>query len=94
MTHADDRHTEDRIDGKPFGIPITIRGLNMAVFFVLTVLGGYMFWFFTVENVAQHKAMIEAINEQTYILLADEKEQQEIRQRYRMPKSLSEKLNR
>lgn len=85
---------EDRIDTKPFGVPLTIRGLNMAVFFALTGLGGYMIWFFTVQNVEQHRAMIEAINEQTYILLADEKEQQDIRQRYRMPKSLADKLAR
>ena len=99
--------TEDRIDGKPFGVPLTIRGLNMVVFLALVAVTSYTIYFLSVvvshEHIAisdrigmQTEAMerqTEVLAEQNYILLADEAETREIKKRYRMPKSLRSKLS-
>jgi hypothetical protein len=99
--------TEDRIDGKPFGVPLTIRGLNMVVFLALVAITSFTIYYLSVVVSAEHglislriglqteamERQTEVLAEQNYILLADEAETTEIKKRYRMPKSLREKMN-
>ena len=91
---------EERIDGKLFGVPISIRGLSMAIFLMLACVTGFFIYFLSIVITnrldmfsREHSTIAEALREQNYILLADEKETERIRQAYRMPQSLREKLN-
>ena len=99
-------HTEDRIDGKPFGIPLTIRGLNMVVFLALVAITSFTIYYLSVVVSREHVSISDKIGlqteamerqtemlaEQNYLLLADEAETKEIKKRYRMPKGLRDKL--
>lgn len=99
--------TEDRIDGKPFGIPLTIRGLNMVVFLSLVAVTSFTIYYLSVIVSKEHMSIATSIDgqtravdklaevqrEQNYILLADEHETKEIKKAYRMPQSLREKVN-
>lgn len=92
--------TNDRIDGSFFGVPISVKGLNMAIVLMLATVTGFFIYFLSVmitgrlDNFSrEHSAIADALREQNYILLADEQETAKIRQAYRMPPSLREKLN-
>lgn len=91
---------EERLDGKVWGIPFSIRGINMAVFLALVALTGFTVWFLSVRVTEDHHTIGVALDrqsvimeEQNYILLADEKETKAIKMRIKMPKSLREKLD-
>ena len=98
---------EDRIDIKPWGVPVSIRGLNMFLFFSLVCITVYTIYYLS-EVVSKEHMLIsnnieaqtkaiekqnDVLREQNYILLADEQETLRIRHAYRMPQSLREKLN-
>lgn len=87
MTHA-----EDRVDSRIGGVPISIRGLNMVVFLSFLAITSFTIWFLAIRISEDHRAIADLIEEQNYILLADEKEAQDIKGRYKMPRSLREKL--
>lgn len=99
--------TEERVDTRVLGAPVTIRGLNTIVFLALVAVTSYTIYYLSVIVSKEHttiaasidlqtkvvERLIEAQREQNYILLADEKETAMIKQAYRMPQSLREKLN-
>ena len=92
--------TEDRVDSQIGGIPISIRGLNMVVFLALVAVTSFTIYYLSVIVSREHASIstslekqTDAIREQNYILLADEQETARIRQAYRMPPTLREKLN-
>lgn len=92
--------TEESVNGKILGVPITIRGLNMVVFLTLVAVVSYTIYFLSTIVSDEHKQIsyvlqqqTEVLNEQNYILLADEKETNEIRKRMKMPHSLRKKLS-
>lgn len=91
--------TNDQVDMRVAGVPISIKGLNMCIFLALCLMTAYMIYYLSIITSRDHTAMTQAItelakaqSEQNYIILADEKETEEIRRSYKMPLSLKRKL--
>lgn len=97
---------QDQFDGKFFGVPISIKGLNMVVFLALVAVTSYTIYYLSQVVSSEHQIISHSINaqteavkqltevqkEQNYILLADDAETDRIRRAYRMPPSLRGKL--
>lgn len=104
------RAGDDTVEGKIAGIPITVRGVNMAIFLAFAALAGLAIWTLGIEVTKRQDALdsrvttehsaistaiekqTEALVEQNYILLADDRETQELRKAFRRPESLRRKL--
>ena len=90
---------EDRIDSQVAGIPVRITGFNMALLAALLALTAFILYYLSEFISRDHRAiamcmdgLTEAITDQNYILLADDRERSEFKNKLKMPPSLRKKL--
>lgn len=86
-------HAQESVDSRIWGIPLSIKGLNMVVFLALVALTSFTIWFLAIRLTEDHRAIADLVEEQNYILLADEQETKEIKRRIKMPRSLKAKMD-
>jgi hypothetical protein len=83
------------------GVPIGIKGVNMAVVAILAVALAVILYMVMVRSAQEHseiggnlKDIGELLEEQNYIVLSDERERQDIKKQLRRPPSLLKKMER
>jgi len=66
---------DESLNAKIGALSTTMHGLNMPLLVAFVTLVGAFMWFMVVENARQHQALIDAIDDQTMVMMTPEDKQ-------------------